>query len=414
MTRPRLLFVDFAPEPGGSIQSLLLLLRHLDRDRFEPLVLLSPAVARFPAVLELGLPVFGYDAGQGTAIPRRGGRDAGTQGRREGETQGRRERGEIREWVSVARRLWLRTRHTAGFIARLIREQRVDLVHLNDALPLAEAGILAAWRRHRPSLVTVRSFTPLDPFHRLISRLPALGIVTSAALGADQISQGARFRRQVILPNAIDLAPYAVPPDRSGVRAELGLPPDARLAVVAGRLMRRKGLDTFIQGLAQVAPDFPDLHGLIVGQPDFLEPEIEAEMRGLAGRLGVSGRLCFTGFRQDIPRLLLAADLLCFVPAQPEPFGRTVIEGMAAGLPVIAAATGALPDLVSAEETGLLVPPTDPAALAAALRRLLSAPELAATMGQAGRRQAGQRFGIEQQAAELAAIYATLQVRRTY
>lgn len=410
MTRPRILYIDFAPEPGGSIQSLLLLLRHLDRDRFQPLVLLSPAVARLPAVLELGLPVFGYDAGQGTAIPRRGGE---TRGRRDGGAQGGRERGEIRQWVSVARRLWLRTRHTAGFIARLIREQKVDLVHLNDALPLAEAGILAAWRCHRPSLVTVRSFTPLDPFHRLISRLPALGIVTSAALGADQISQGARFRRQIVLPNAIDLAPYAIPPDRSGVRAELGLPPDARLAVVAGRLMRRKGLDTFIQGLAQVAPDFPDLHGLIVGQPDFLEPEIEAELRGLAGRLGVAGRLCFTGFRQDIPRLLLAADLLCFVPAQPEPFGRTVIEGMAAGLPVIAAATGALPDLVSAEETGLLVPPADPAALAAALRRLLSAPDLAATMGQAGRRQAGQRFGIEQQTAELAAIYATLQVRRT-
>jgi glycosyltransferase involved in cell wall biosynthesis len=405
MTRPRLLYVDFAPEPGGSIQSLLLLLRHLDRDRFDPLVLLSPAVAQLPAIVELGLPVFGYDAGQGTAIPRRGAREggggAGTQ------------KGRLRQWVSIARRLWLRTRQTAGFIAHLIDQHQVDLVHLNDALPLAEAGILAAWRRHRPSLVTVRSFTPLDPFHRLISPLPALGIVTSAALGADQIRQGARFRRQIILANAIDLAPYAAPPDRSGVRAELGLPPGARLAAVVGRLMRRKGIDTFIRALAQAAAEFPDLHGLIVGQPDFLEPEIESELRGLAEEMGAAGRLHFTGYREDIPRLLLAADLLCFVPAQPEPFGRTVIEAMAAGLPVITAATGALPDLVSEGKTGLLVPPADPAALAAALRRLLAAPGLAAEMGQAGRSRASERFGIEQQAAALAAIYETLLLRRT-
>lgn len=405
MTRPRLLFIDFAPEAGGSIQSLLLLLRHLDRDRFDPYVLLSPAVALLPAFRELDLPLFAYDAGQGTAIPRRG----ATQRRGEKETP----KGALRQWASIARRLWLRSRHTAAFISRLIAEQSIDLVHLNDALPLAEAGILAAWRRRRPSLVTVRSFTPLDPFHRLISRLPALGIVTSAALAQDQISQGARFRRQITLANAIDLAPYAVPPDRGGVRAELGLPPDACLAVVVGRLMRRKGIDDFIRALAQVAPDFPQLHGLIAGQPDFLEAEIGAELQVLAESLGLAGRLHFTGFRSDIPRLLLAADLLCFVPAQPEPFGRSVIEGMAAGLPVIAAATGALPDLVSDGETGLLVPPADPGALAAALRRLLSAPELAAALGQAGRRRASERFGIGQQIAALSAIYENLQVRRT-
>lgn len=410
MMRPRILYIDFAPEPGGSIQSLLLLLRHLDRDCFSPLVLLSPPVARLPAFLELGLPIFGFDAGQGTVIPRRGAR----QGRREARTQNGRnagtQSGEIRQWASIARRLWLRTRHTTSFVARLISGQEIDLVHLNDALPLAEPGILAAWRCGRPSLVTVRSFTPLDPLHRLISRLPVLGIVTSAALGEDQIRQGARFRRQIILPNAIDLAPYTVLPDRSGVRAELGLPPGARLAAVVGRLMQRKGLDTFIQGLAQVAPHFPDLYGLIVGQPDFLEPDIETELRGLAREMSVPDRLCFTGFREDIPRLLLASDLLCFVPTQAEPFGRTVIEAMAAGLPVIAAATGALPDLVSDGETGLLIPPSDPAALAAALRRLLAAPDLATSMGRAGHQRAIEHFSIEQQATELAAIYAALKV----
>ncbi len=410
MTRAtRVLYVDFAPEAGGSIQSLLLLLRHIDRERFDPILLLSPAVAQLPAFDTLGLPIFSYDAGQGTPIPHRRPKrrmpDPGFQSER-----GR--RATFRQWVSVGRRLWLRTRHTAAFVARLITSQEIDLVHLNDALPLAEPGILASWRCHCPSLVTVRSFTPLDPFHRLLSRLPAAGIMTSTALRDDQLRQGARFRRLSILPNAIDLAPYAAPSDRAGVRAELGLPPDARMAVVAGRLMRRKGLDIFIQALAQVAPDHPDLYGLIIGQPDFLEPDIQTELLGLAEVTGVAHRLRFTGFRDDVPRLLLASDLLSFVPTEPEPFGRTAIEAMAAGLPVIAAATGALPEIVADNETGLLVPPADPSALAAALRRLLSNPGLAAAMSQTGRARAAERFGIEQQVASLAAIYKDLQTRQ--
>lgn len=405
----RVLYVDFAPEPGGSIQSLLLVLRHIDHEHFDPVVLLSPTVARLPVFRDLGLPIFSYDAGQGTPIPHR---QPKLRMPDPGFLNERGQRAPFRQWVSIGRRLWLRTRHTAAFAARLITSQEIDLVHLNDALPLAEPGILAAWRCHCPSLVTVRSFTALDPFHRLLSRLPAAGIMTSTALRDDQMRQGARFRQLSILPNAIDLAPFAAPPDRAGVRAELGLPTDARIAVVAGRLMRRKGLDIFIQALAQVAPYHPDLYGLIIGQPDFLEPDIQTELQSLAEGTGVAHRLRFTGFRDDVPRLLLASDLLSFVPTEPEPFGRTVIEGMAAGLPVIAAATGALPEIVAENETGLLVPPADPAALAAAIRRLLSGPGLTAVMGQAGRARAAEHFGIEMQVASLAAIYKDLQARK--
>ena len=270
-------------------------------------------------------------------------------------------------WGSVARRLWLRTRHTAGFIADLIHRQDIDLVHLNDALPLAEPGILAAWRCRRPSVVAIRSFTPIDDFHRLISRLPAAAVFTSRSLQEQQRVAGARFRREVVIPNAVDLSAYAQSPDRVGVRAEFGLPPDARIAVVVGRIMRRKGIDHFVRALARATVEFPTLHGLVIGEVERGQEGVDAELRDIAASLGISDHLHFTGYRDDIPRLLQASDLLSFVPSTPEPFGRTLIEAMAAGLPVIGAGSGAIPDIVVDGMTGLLIPPGDALAQANAM-----------------------------------------------
>jgi glycosyltransferase involved in cell wall biosynthesis len=281
---------------------------------------------------------------------------------------------------------------------------------LNDALPLAEPGILAAWRRGRPSIVTVRSFTPLDSVHRRLSRLLAAGVFTSEVLREDQHRQGARFRREEIIPNAIDPAPYAQPPDPAGVRAEFHLPDQARIAIVAGRLMRRKGLDVFIQALAHLQPAHPDLYGLIVGEVDPQEAGLKEELLGLAEGLGIAGQIRFAGYRDDVPRLLQASDLLCFVPTAPEPFGRTLIEGMAAGLPVIGGTNGGIPDIVREGETGLLVPPSDPIAQAGAMQRLLSQPALAQALGQAGRCHAADRYSIAGQVDQLTALYESILV----
>jgi glycosyltransferase involved in cell wall biosynthesis len=405
MSSPRILYVDFAPMPGGSIQSLLLMLRHLPRQRYHPTLLLSPAVAALPAVQALELPTFSYDAGQGS--PRSFGA-AAQQVRRSSAAGWLRERrwlGKPWRWGSVSRRLWLRTRPTAAFIATLIEDQHIDLVHLNDAIPLAEPGILAATRRRRPSIVTVRSFHRLDGFHRLISRFPAAGILTSRPLQQDQHEQGVHFRRERIIPNAIDLAQFEQPVVRTAVRTAFGLEADARIVAVVGRIMRRKGLDVFIRAMAQVAAQQPRAHGLIIGGEDSAESGLTAELEALARQLGVADRIHFTGHRTDAPRLLLASDLLCFVPTRPEPFGRTLIEGMAAGLPVVGARSGAIPDIIVENETGLLVPPGDADAQASAIIQLLADPGQARALGAAGKRRAAAKYSIERQIGQLAALY---------
>jgi glycosyltransferase involved in cell wall biosynthesis len=405
MTPPRILYVDFAPSPGGSIQSLLHILRHLPRQRYHPTVLLSPTVASLPAVQTLELPTFSYDAGQGAAISF----STPTQQLRQSSTAGwlreNRWLGRPWRWGSAGRRLWLRTRPTAAFIAGLIEDQNIDLVHLNDAIPLAEPGILAAYRKRRPSIVTVRSYHQLDDVHRLISHLPAAGILTSRAVQQDQHAQGVRFRRERIIANAIDLAQFDQPASRLEVRNEFGLKADARIAVVVGRIMRRKGLDVFIQAMAQVVKQQADAHGLIVGDDDSAEGGLMRELQALAERLGIADHIHFTGHRTDAPRLLLTSDLLCFVPTQAEPFGRTIIEGMAAGLPVIGARSGAIPDIIVENETGLLVPPADADAQAEAIIHLLANSDRERAMGAAGKRLAAEKYSIEHQINQLTEFY---------
>ena len=309
-------------------------------------------------------------------------------------------------WGSILRRLWLRTRPTAARIAEIIDAESIDLVHLNDALPLAEPGILAARRRSRPSIVTVRSFTALDDFHRWISRwAAAAGIFTSRPLQQEQRAQGVRFRKERIIPNAIDLRQFQIAPDPAGVRAEFGIELDAQLVIVVGRIMQRKGLDVFIQAMAQVVQVYPQVHGLIVGEVEITDEGLDRALQNLAGDLGIANHIHFSGFRADVPRLLLASNLLVFVPTEPEPFGRILIEGMAAALPVIGARSGAIPDILIEDETGLLVPPADVDAQAAAIQQLLADPALAQRMGAAGRRHVAHHFSIDHQVQQLCELY---------
>lgn len=397
--------MDFAPTPGGSIQSLRHILAHLPRQRYQPLALLSPPVAQGPDLRNLDLSLFSYDAHQGMPLPVGVGISHIQARGMAARIRKNRWWGSVWRAGSVARRLWGRTLPAARFIAHLIAREKVDLVHLNDALPLAEPGILAAWRQHRPSVVLVRSFTPIDRFHIWISRLPAAGIVTSQPLLENQRQQKTRFKRVFTLPNAIDFSEYQEPVDRLGVRQEFGLSADAILVIVVGRLMRRKGLDIFLEALAQVVPQHPQVHALIVGGEAITEQGLQQELQQLAQQLNLSEHVHFSGMRRDVPRLLLAADIASFVPTEPEPFGRVIIEAMAAGLPVIGARHGAIPDIIREGETGLLVPSGDPPALAAALQQLLADPATARRMGQAGRGRAVQHYSIAHQIQHLTAIY---------
>jgi glycosyltransferase involved in cell wall biosynthesis len=156
---------------------------------------------------------------------------------------------------------------------------------------------------------------------------------------------------------------------------------------MVGRISPWKGQDVFLRAFGQ-AFSGDGARASIVGSPLFGEEDFDAEIQALAASLGLGGRVTFTGFRDDVAAELRTMDVLVHASVIPEPFGLVVVEGMAAGLAVIASDAGGPSEVVEHGVTGLLYPPGDVDALAAALRQAASDPDLRRRLGQAARRKA--------------------------
>lgn len=208
---------------------------------------------------------------------------------------------------------------------------------------------------------------------------------------------GLPAEKLIVIYNGIELLEKPLA-SRQEVRAELALPPDTLAIGAVGRLDLVKGVNFLVQALSQVDGG----HLAVIG--DGTE---RAALEALADSLGMADRVHWAGHRRDVPRLLPAFDL--FVqPSLHEGLPNTVLEAMAAGLPVIATAVGGTPEVVLDGVTGLLVPPRDPHALAEAITRLLDLPDLRRRMGQAGRKRVERHFSIEETVRQTEALYETL------
>jgi len=205
----------------------------------------------------------------------------------------------------------------------------------------------------------------------------------------------------VLIPNGVELPPAPLA-SRQEVRAELGLPLNAPVAGAVSRLDPVKGVCFLIQALARL----DGVRLAIAGDG----PE-RAALEALAERLGVAGRVHWLGQRGDVQRLLPAFDL--FVqPSLHEGLPNTVLEAMAAGLPVVATGVGGTPEAVVDGVTGLLVGPGDPEMLARAISRLLDDPATRQAMGQAGRERVVQHFTVERMVAQIETLYEQLLVEK--
>ena len=214
------------------------------------------------------------------------------------------------------------------------------------------------------------------------------------ALGVGRPSQFVTIFSGISLPD-----PMARARSTAARREALGLPAAGPLIGSVGRLDPVKGHDLLIRAFAKLQD--PQARLILIG-----DGEKRAEYETLAQELGISDRVRFTGWREDVGDLLEALDLFVF-PSRNEGMGRAAVEAMAAGLAVVAARTGGLPEVVRDGETGLLVPPDDADALAAAIARLLARPEERMAMGEAGRKLA-QNFGAERMCERLETLYARL------
>lgn len=200
------------------------------------------------------------------------------------------------------------------------------------------------------------------------------------------------------------------PGDRAEARAALGLPAAAPIVLQLGRMVRRKGIDLAIEGLAHVRQSLPDAQLVVVGGaarvPDPAgNPEL-ARLMAVAREAGVADAVRFVGSRErgELAQFYAACDLFVTAPWY-EPFGITPLEAMACARPVVAADVGGLRYTVAHGATGLRVPPRDAAALGAAMAELLGDPRRAEAMGRAGRARVEERFTWRQVALQMEEVY---------
>jgi glycogen(starch) synthase len=189
--------------------------------------------------------------------------------------------------------------------------------------------------------------------------------------------------------NAVDLAAWSTSSDQQErARAEVGVPSDAPLVVLAGRIEWEKGGDVAVRALPAVRRARPGTH-LVVAGTGSQRPALEklARARQVIRSVRFAGHLA----EAELTALLGTADV-ALVPSSYEPFGMVALEAGAAGTPVVAGAAGGLPEVVASGKTGLLVPPRDPEALAAAVVAVLSDPALAGRLVRAAQRDIEARF----------------------
>jgi len=291
------------------------------------------------------------------------------------------------------------------FAARLRRE-RIDVLHSHE-FAMNVFGGAAAWLARVPSVATVHGHAWVTGAprrtraYRVLRRLGMPLVAVSHDL-AGFLAAGLGIPRSAIevIHNGIPVPPR---PEREGAderrraaRAELGLPADGPLLVAVGNLYPVKDHATLVRAAAELA----GARVAIAGRGEEEEP-----LRKLANEVGLGARLHLLGLRDDVDRVLAAGDV--FVqPSRSEGLPLAVLEAMAAGCPVVASGVGGMPEAIVDGETGHLVPPSDPPALARALGRVLESADGGFGLGLAGWERVRAEFSVERMTERYRARYA--------
>lgn len=280
----------------------------------------------------------------------------------------------------------------------------VDIFHVHagigwEGIPAVwfarDAGIPVVLRtEHLPYLLTdPDQQTAFEQMTHIVDRIVCVSDGVSASLRAAGTPPG----KLAVVRNGID--PLPKPLNRDLARQDLRLPDEARLILTVGRFTEQKGYRFLAEAAAPVVQQCPEVRLLWVGDGPEREP-----LRRQVDRLGLSEHVHFLGRRDDVPRLLGAADLFV-LPSLFEGLPLVVLEAMAAGLPVIGTRVCGTEEAIRDGVTGRLVPPADSRALACALLDALTRPGVAAGWGAAARRAREREFGAARMVAELDAIY---------
>jgi O-antigen/teichoic acid export membrane protein/glycosyltransferase involved in cell wall biosynthesis len=389
--RKRILFVEQNQDGtiGGSHHSLLLLVKHLDRTRFEPVVafyehhsLVSEyercaRVVMLPAYRPMKLSI--ADDGH-----------------------------RLNVLVLPLQKLLNLIGAVQFCIARILAVLaiRPHLIHLNNCVLTGSEWPLMAWLCRIPTVVHQRGHAPPPWYTRLFDRVICISRDVQAALERDDPRMANRI---VQIHNGIDLAAYQAMSERrtaAEVRAEFGLGEGELLIAMVGNVHEWKGQEVLLRALPLLPPSVRWRCLFVGGVPTNPENQTYyARLLDLRREFGLEDRTSFVGYRSDVSAIVGASDVLVHTSITPEPMGRVILEGMTLGRPTIATNHGGPTEIIEHEISGFLVEPGNPHALADCLSEVLTSPSLRARIGQAGKERIRSVFDVQTYVMRVEGVY---------
>jgi glycosyltransferase involved in cell wall biosynthesis len=376
-----ILYINLTAKMSGAEFSLLSLMAGLDKNKFQPILLLPEPG---PFLDKAG--TFGIET---VILPHLI------------------KFGEYFHFWKIPKALWAVLR-----LQKIIRGKEISLVHCNTPRA-AYIGGLAAKLCGIPSVTHIRDIG-LSPFvkkwqSRLLGFLSDRMISVSRATKMYVIGKNPFLEEKIqVIYNGVDLALIDRVP-LVAIRHELGIPASAPLIGMAGRIESSKGLDILIQAAEIIKRTFPSLRILVIGS--IFEKQDQDYLDKLTIKIsekGLKSNVVFTGFRPDALGIIKALDIVVHPALCPDSLPRTVIEAAGLKKTIVASRVGGIPEILLDTVSGILVEPGNAEALAEVVMFLLVHPEESSRLGEAARKRVACLFDIKKHLDEITAIYSSL------
>jgi glycosyltransferase involved in cell wall biosynthesis len=377
----RILYTEYSSGFGGSSTVLYDFLKNLNRNEFQPVVMVAREGYNFKRTKDLGIEVIKAPIHVIGLSPRPG----------------------MNSMPSMILDLFFYLIPNIFTIKKIIKEKNIDLVHINNNIKLCVDVILAAKLTKTPCVCHIRETKPISKMDRVFGRFIKQVIVLNKTV-YKSINSIVGSNRTRIIPDGIDLDVVVDRLNILRIREEFNLQGVFCVGFL-GRLVEDKGVDVLIRSAALVRKKYPYIRYLIIGDDPDQDQSYKNYLKGLVNKLNLHNEVIFTGWRLDKFDLLSVMDVLIQASSAPEGFGLTCIEAMALGKPVIATNVPGPSEIIDHGQTGYLIPPKNPQAMAKAVIKLIMNPFLAESLAKAGRISVEQRFNIKWKTKEIEEIY---------
>jgi len=402
----RILYIQ-KPPGGGTATGLYDLVKGMDSDVYEPIVLFLKPNIYFDKFKKLGVQVLKFNNWSHAPIE-----NSPTVYKRDIAVSLSKISSRLGVIYTTLKQFYLLIRNdlsVAHKISRVIKSLNVNIVHHNDNLPADRAAVLGAIFAKVPQVCHIRTLKRLSYVEKCLSQFVQAFIYMSKSIENLYIKEGISPQKGQVIYDPFNINEYEdiEAKEISEIRSEFGIKNSERLVCNVGRIVRWKGQHVFLKAFADIIKTEPRAKAIIVGSTDKTADERNyfAELKNMVRKSGLVNHVIFTGFRSDIPRIMASSDIIVHSSTNPEPFGRVIVEGMLAGKPVVATAAGGVLDIIDDGVTGLLVPVKNSAAMATVLLDLLKNPQFEKRISDKAKEAAVKRFNVSQHIEAIQKIY---------